>query len=286
VRGQDGSPALCTITALKAAVTVSPLLGQAEIRSTGPPLRLAPGKYAQLGPGQPQSAASPAGEVTKAIPQELIQHLSGSEVPLAQGDRVNWGDAVRTLEAGKVEIQLEDTSTLRLGSLSILRLSKHDPQTRETQVDFSQGYLRANVAELAPAGATFLVNTTIAAIRARGTSFLTDAQPKRTKVYCTEGQVVVRNIDPAVVGEVTLHAGDYTTVVRGQPPSVVLQYPVGALVKAMDSTDVTAPPQSWHIGSLSHGASVGTVVAITGGATAAILIPLLTGGGSVSPTQP
>ena len=286
VQGEDGSPALCTITSFEAVHTILPLFGYAEIHGSGPPLRVSPGKYAQLGPGQPQPAGSPAGEVTKAIPQEFVQHLTGSEVPLAQGDPVNWGDTVRTLENGKVEIRLEDTSTLRLSSLSILRLSKHDPQTQQTQVDFSQGYLRANVAELAQAGATFLVNTTTAAIRARGTSFLTEAEPKRTKVYCTEGQVVVRNIDPAVVGEVTLHAGDYTTVPRGKPPSVVLQYSVGGLVGAMNATEVNAPPESWHIGSLSHGASVGAVVAITSGATAAILIPTLGGGGPVSPSQP
>jgi ferric-dicitrate binding protein FerR (iron transport regulator) len=288
VQGQDGSPGLCTIASSEAALTVLPLLGYAEIHGAGAPLRVSPGKYAQLGAGQPQSTGSRAGEVTRALPQEVVQHPAGSEVPLGQGDPVKWEDTVRTLNTGKVKIRLDDTSTLTVGPLSILRLTKHDLQTQQTQVDFSGGYLRANVAELAQAGASFLVNTLTAAIRARGTSFLVEGQPARTKVYCTEGEVAVRNIAPAVVGEVTLHAGEFTTVVRGQPPSVVLQYSVGSLVKAMSATNMDAPPESWHIGSLSHGESVGTVVAVTvaGGVTAAILIPTLTGGTSVSPSTP
>jgi hypothetical protein len=287
VQGQDGSPGLCTIASLKAALTVLPLSGYAEIHGAGAPLRVSPGKYAQLGAG-PQSAGSRVGEVTRALPQEVVQHPQGSEVPLKQGDPVQWGDTVRTLITGKVEIRLDDTSTLTLGSLSLARLSKHDPQTQQTQVDFYGGYLRANIAELVQAGTTFLVNTQTAAIRGRGTSFLVEAQPDRTKVYCTEGEVRVRNIDPAVVAEVTLHAGEFTTVVRGQPPSVVLPYSVSSLVKAMSATNMNPPPQSWQIGSLSHASSVGTVVAITvaGGATAAVLIATLTGGGPVSPSQP
>jgi hypothetical protein len=288
VRGQDGSPALCTITSLQSVLTVVPHLGQAEIHGAGSPLRVLPGKYAQLGGGQPQSTGLRAGDVTKAIPEEVLQHLAGSEVPLGQGDPVKWEDTVRTLKTGKVEIRLDDTSTLTLGSQSILKLSKHDPQTQQTQVDFSQGYLRANVAEVVQAGASFLVNTMTAAIRARGTSFLVEAQPDRTKVYCTESEVAVRNIDPAVVGDVTVHAGEYTTVIRGRPPSTVLQYSVGALVKAMNATNMNPSPQGWYIGSLSHGQSVATVVAIAaaGGATAAILIPTLTGGTTISPSKP
>ena len=288
VQGQDGSPALCTITSFEAVLTIVPHLGHAEIHGAGPPLLVSPGKYAQLNAGEPQAAGSRAGEVMKALPEEVVQHPAGSEVPLGQGDPVKWEDTVRTLKTGKVEIRLDDTSTLTVGPLSILRLTKHDPQTQQTQVDFSGGYLRANVAELVQAGASFLVNTLTAAIRARGTSFLVEAQPDRTKVYCTEGEVAVRNINPAVVGKVTLHPGEYTTVVRGGPPSVVLQYSVSALVKAMSATNMNAPPEGWHIGSLSHGESVGTVVAVSvlGGVTAAILIPTLTGGTAVSPTQP
>jgi ferric-dicitrate binding protein FerR (iron transport regulator) len=288
VQGQDGSPALCMISSLEAVLTILPLLGNAEIHGAGRPLRVSPGQYAQLAAGPPQSAGSRAGEVTKALPQEVVQHPQGSEVPLGQGDPVQWGDTVRTLITGKVEIGLDDTSTLTLGSLSLLRLSKHDPQTQQTQVDFYGGYLRAQVAELVQAGTTFLVNTQTAAIRGRGTSFLVEAQPDRTKIYCTQGEVAVRNVTPAVAGEATLHTGEYTTVLRGQPPSTVLQFSVGALVKAMSATDVNPPPKGWYIGSLSHGSSVGAVVAITvaGGATAAVLIATLTGGGPVSPSQP
>jgi hypothetical protein len=98
--------------------------------------------------------------------------------------------------------------------------------------------------------------------------------------------VVVRNIQPAVTGEVTVHAGEFTTVVRGLAPSAVQQYSVAALVKAMGATNVYAPPAGWHIGSLSDGALVETAVGVSFGATAVILIATLTGGGAVSPSRP
>jgi ferric-dicitrate binding protein FerR (iron transport regulator) len=286
VQSQDGSPALCMISSFEAVLTILPLLGHAEIHGAGPPLLVSPGKYAQLGAG-PQSPGSRAGEITKAIPQEVVQHLQGSELPLAQGDPVKWQDTVRTLITGKVEIRVDDTSTLTLGPLSLLRLSKHDPQTQQTEVDFFGGYLRANIAEPLQPGATFLVNTKTAAISGRGTSFLVEAQPDRTKIYCTGGDVAVRNITPAVAGEVKVHTGEYTTVLRGQPPSTVQQYSVGGLVKAMSATNVNPAPKGWYIGSLSHEESVAVVtVTAVGGATAAILIPVLTGGTAVSPSKP
>jgi ferric-dicitrate binding protein FerR (iron transport regulator) len=288
VQGQDGSPALCTITSLRAVLTIVPHLGQAEIQGAGPPLRVVPGQYAQLGAGRPQPSGARAGAVTRAIPEEVVRHPSGSEAPLGEGDPVNWEDLVGTLKTGKVEIRLDDTSVLALGSQSRLRLRRQDPQTQQTQVDLPQGYLRADVAEIFQTGAIFLVKTQTAAIRARGTSFLVQAQQNRTRVYCTGGQVAVRNVDPVVAGEVTVHGGEYTTVVREQPPTVVLQFSVRALVKAMSATNVNPPRQGWYIGSLSHGESVATVVAVTAGAgaTAAVLIPALTGGTTVSPSQP
>jgi ferric-dicitrate binding protein FerR (iron transport regulator) len=286
VQGQDGSPALCTIASIEAALTVLPLLGHAEIHGAGPPLRVSPGEFAQLAAGPPQSANSRAGEVTRAIPEVVVRRTTGSEVSLGPGDAVNWQDLVGTLKTGKVEIQLDDTSVLTLGRLSSLQLRQRDPQTRQTQVDFPEGYLRARVAELPQAAANLLVDTLTATIRGRGTSFLVEAQRDRTKVYCTEGTVAVRNVDSAVAGEVTLRDGEFTTVVRGRPPSAVLQFSIGALVKTMDATDVNTLAQGWHIGYLSHGASVDTVVALTGGTTAAILIPTLTGGGPVSPSKP
>jgi hypothetical protein len=42
----------------------------------------------------------------------------------------------------------------------------------------------------------------------------------------------------------------------------------------------------WHIGSLSHAASIGLVVAIAGGTAAAIAIPLANNGGPASPSTP
>ena len=288
VQGQDGFPALCTITSLRAVLTIVPHLGQAEIQGAGPPLRVVPGWYAQLGAGKPLPPGARAGAVTKAIPEEVVLHPSGSEAPLGEGDPVNWEDLVGTLKTGKVAIRLDDTSVLAVGTQSRLRLRRQDLRTQQTQVDFPEGYLRADVAEIFQTGATFLVKTQTAAIRARGTSFLVQAQQNRTRVYCTGGQVAVRNVDPVVAGEVTVHGGEYTIVVRRQPPTVVLQFSVRALVKAMSATNVNPPRQGWYIGSLSHRESVATVVAVTAaaGATAAVLIPALTGGTNISPSQP
>jgi hypothetical protein len=51
-----------------------------------------------------------------------------------------------------------------------------------------------------------------------GTIFLIEALPNLTRVYCLEGIITVRNIDLAVLGEVTLHAGEFTSVPKGLAP--------------------------------------------------------------------
>jgi FecR protein len=168
--------------------------------------------------GGPQSAI--AGKVTSAMPDEVVQHQGdGREIALKLNESVNWEDVIRTLRAGRVRIGLLDGSFLNIGVRSVMRITKHDAQTQQTQLELTVGDMRGEVIKLSRPAARFEVQTPTAVIGVVGTTFLVRALPGRTEVYCIQGLVAARNIDPAIVGEITLHQGEFTTVIRGRVPT-------------------------------------------------------------------
>jgi len=137
------------------------------------------------------------------------------------------------------------------------------------------------------------------AIGVVGSVLLVHALPNLTRVHCIEGLVSVQNINPAIVGQVTLHAGEFTTVARGLSPTAPVYAPATQMESQISQTNVgppTAPAGGpgglggaakapWHIGSLSHAASIAVAATAAAGAAAAIAVPLATRG-PVSPTAP
>jgi len=161
-----------------------------------------------------------AGKVTNAIPDEVIQHQGeGPEISLKLNESVKWEDVIRTLRAGRVRIRLMDGSFLNIGARSVMRITKHDAQTQQTQLELTLGHMRGEVIKLSKPEASFQVRTQTAVIGVVGTTFLAQALPDRTEVYCIKGMVSTRNVDPAIAGAITLHPGESTMVIRGQTPT-------------------------------------------------------------------
>jgi hypothetical protein len=162
-----------------------------------------------------------AGKVTKVIPDdEIVQHQGDrQEIDLKLNDSVKWEDVIRTLRAGRVRIGLLDGSFLNIGVRSVMRITKHDAQTQQTQLELSLGHMRGEVIKLSRPAASFKVRTQTAVIGVVGTTFLVQALLDRTEVYCIKGMVSARNIDPAIEGAITLHPGEFTTVIRGRAPT-------------------------------------------------------------------
>jgi len=187
-------------------------LGMTEIRT-----RTTLGRTKQ----QTEGLKSPmAGKVTNAIPDEVVQHQGeGQEIALKLNESVNWEDVVRTLHMGRVRIALLDGSFVNIGVRSVMRITKHDAQTQQTQLELTLGHMRGEVIKLSKPAASFEVQTQTAVIGVVGTTFLVQALPDRSEVYCIKGMVSVRNIDPAIAGAITLHPGEFTTVIRGRAPT-------------------------------------------------------------------
>jgi hypothetical protein len=61
-------------------------------------------------------------------------------------------------------------------------------------------------------------------------------------VVCREGSVLVNNRDENVVGEVLLHAGEFTHVERGKPPSAAAPASPERLQAGDDATSIPKSP--------------------------------------------
>ncbi|MBZ5516610.1 MAG: FecR family protein [Acidobacteriia bacterium] len=242
VRGESGYPAVCRVALLGTAAGIFAQRGRVEIHGQGSPLVLAPGKSIQLEAGRPQVAGQHAGKVSNAIPDEVLQPQGkGTEIPLKVSDSVNWEDVVKTLRTGRVRLLLDDGSTLNVGARSVMRITKHDAQSQQTEVELQLGRLRGEVVKITKPGGSFQVKTNTAVIGVVGTIFTAQALRSLTRVSCLEGSVSVRNINPAIVGETTLHAGQSTSVALNAPPSSAISSSVSQAVSEVGRTGAGEP---------------------------------------------
>ncbi|MGH9649945.1 MAG: FecR domain-containing protein, partial [Terriglobales bacterium] len=220
VNGENGFPAICRIALAGSTAGIFADRGHVEVRGNGRRVVLSPGKRLQLGPGGPQAAGQPAGKVANAIPEGTVQHPGQTaELPLKVADPLVWEDTVRTLKTGRVRIALLDGSFLNVGARSVMKITKHDAQTQQTQIELQLGRLRGEVVKITKPGGGVQIRTQTAVIGVVGTILNVHALRNLTRVYCLDGSVTVRNINPAILGQVTLHPGQTTAVPRGAPPS-------------------------------------------------------------------
>ena len=243
-----------------------------------------PGQSAAAGAGP---KAPHAGTVRNVTPDVMVHRQGqGVEAALKRDEGIDTGDIVTTRQNGRLRIVLADGSLLDIGTGSTLKIVRHEPQPRRTQVELTSGHMRVRVAKLTQPGSSWTVQTPTALTEVAGTDFIVEAQPNATTVFCIEGLTSVRNIDPAVTGHVILYAGRFTTVARGAAPSDPQVGTNPVMQSQIDQTNV-GPPEpggpgevmpaarvGWHIGSLSEAASAGLIVGAAAGAAAAIIIPL------------
>lgn len=242
VQGQASFPAICRIASVGRSAAVIAQRGRVEIHGAGAPLMLSPGRYAKLEAGTPQGAAQQAGKVSVAIPAEVVQRQgAGPEITLKLNDPVHWNDVVKTLRTGRLRIELLEGSFLNVGARSTMRITRHDPQTQQTEIELTLGRLRGEVVKIAKPGGSFQVRTQTAVIGVVGTVFLIQALANLTRVHCIEGLLTVRNINPAIVGQVTLGAGQLTSVPRALPPAGVVRSAPSQLRAEVNQTNVQPP---------------------------------------------
>ena len=96
-----------------------------------------------------------------------------------------------------------------------------------------------------------------------GTLFAVEAEADVTRVYCLEGRISVRNIDLTVSGEVTLDPGQMTEVVRGLPPTGVVQAPASQVQSQMSQTQIEGLPGAQVAPTSAPGGAPGGAVTTT-----------------------
>ena len=173
-------------------------------------------------PGPARAQAPAVGTVEALVGTAVVtRHATGEAGPLAVGAELFEGDRIRTDAGARLRLALRDGSVLTCGEATGLTLDRafYAPaqDSRNYLLRVSFGIVRA-VVEMLAAGSDFEMHTNTAVISARGTEWIAEAARAATSVVALDGEVAVRNIDPAVPGEVTLGPGEGVTVEAGEPP--------------------------------------------------------------------
>ncbi len=243
VQGQGDFPGISSITSVGGTASVFAERGHVEIHGTGAPTILLPGKYVKLEAGAPQVPGQRAGRVFAIIPSANVKRLGkGPETLVKLSDQVNWEDVLRTLQAGRVRVELLDGSFLNIGARSVMRITKHDPASQQTSVELTLGRLRGEVGKITKPQGSFEVKTPTAVIGVVGTDFFVLATARATRVSCLQGSLAVRNINPAIIGTVTVHAGQATSILRGAPPVTPTSFSPAQFQNEISQTSTLGAP--------------------------------------------
>jgi hypothetical protein len=271
VQGEGGFPAVCRIAAVGQSAAIINDRGHVEIRGAGGPLLLPLGQYATLEAGRPQGGSTEAGAVTAEIPKGNVQRNGQTaSIPLKLNDKVYFMDLVQTESLGRVRIQLLDGSLLNVGARSQMRITRHDAQTQQTEIELTAGKLRSEVQKISKQGGSFQVKTQTAVIGVVGTHFLVAAESNRTRVWCYEGEVSVRNLNAAIVGTIVLHAGQVTSIASGLPPAAASSFSPSVMHTQISQTNAANPVgAAGGVGGMANVANAGTAGAGAASATTA-----------------
>lgn len=158
----------------------------------------------------------------------VTSHGKMVAMPLGAGDRLFEGDHVETAKDARLELHLEDGSTVQVGGNSALDLEwvLYAPalDSRNVILSMPDGVIRFTVGPMVPRS-SFEVKTPTAVTTAEGTDWIVDVRPERTGVLALAGRVAVENVRPDVRGRTVLGPGSGTWVRPGEPPEPAKAWP-------------------------------------------------------------
>ena len=130
-------------------------------------------------------------EMTISSVSGRARHADGT--PVASGERLREGIAIKTGKDGYVTVQLVDGSTLRLQSQSDLKLERSrrlpGSQATETQFQLPAGQAEVQFTPGAAKASRFEIRTGFASVAVHGTQFRVAASERNTKTEVTEGTI-------------------------------------------------------------------------------------------------
>ncbi|WCL50917.1 lipoprotein LipL45 [Leptospira sp. GIMC2001] len=191
-----------------------------------------------------------------SVGDSKVSHADGTEERAQLGASVKTGDTIKTGEKGKVDLQLDNGSSIRIApstTLDFAKLAMNASGSSETQLALVSGKVFANVNK-AKKDDNFSIVTPTAIAGVRGTSFIVenDAKTNKAKVKVVDGAVAMSSRIPALENlkpeEIEANA-DYKKLVASiESSSVVLEKGQQAslksdnkkLVSDIDKLDVSA----------------------------------------------
>ncbi len=196
--------------------------------------------------GQPR-----AGEIVRVVPAVSLARTGEQAKAAGPQMQVNWLDVVKTERLARARVRLDDGSVLNVGSESSVTIRQHQAAEQRTELELEYGKMRSQVVKAARQGSGFRVRTPVAVAGVVGTEFWVGVVQDYTDVLCLEDEVRVENSDPDVKGFVILHAGEFTRVMRGVPPSPPVKAPPEKIQQVRDETEVPGPTLAWSHAEVS-----------------------------------
>lgn len=105
-------------------------------------------------------------------------------------------DILNTKDNTKLQILFLDNTIISVGQNSTLQISEYLFEEKNTKADFimTKGVFRTITGEIGKiAPQNFKLETKSASIGIRGTQIITDIKDNDEKIFCTEGQIEVKN---------------------------------------------------------------------------------------------
>ena len=216
------------------------------------------------------ASAQAAGQITSLIPA-----ATRNNTPVKYKDDVHWNDVIQTEKAGRARIGLTDGSILSVGSNSRLKITQHDAETQQTQVELEYGKLRNRVVAITKPDGTYQVHTPNAVASVVGTDFSVTFNPATevTTVVVYSGTVVVNGSGAAAGKQVTIQAGQMVEVSKdgmGMPQITPAAVQQASISDTTTENGTTAASNSHFLRNLLIGLGV---------AVASVAIGVTAGGG-------
>lgn len=190
------------------------------------------------------------GSITAIEGEVYLSHKGDTAAfPAMLGDPIYLYDHIQTERQSRVQILFQDESLFNLAENTYIQITEHiyspEENRRSSVFRLLMGKVRAIVGRyFKGAGSGFKVSTPTAIIGVRGTHFVVDATlTDETTVVCIDSatDVVVRNIQEDIPGEVTLTTGLMTKVLEGVPPSLPTEVPDDLMMRLLMDTRVMLP---------------------------------------------
>lgn len=156
---------------------------------------------------------------------DLLKPAEERARPVKKGDALNVGDIIRTKSRSRAQISFIDGSKVNMAQKSRVEIKEfsynREKKERKSILRTFRGKLRALIPKFFLGdNSKFEIETPTAVAAVRGTDFFSIIKklPLESEVLVVKGKVAVRNLDPAIVGEVLLKAGQSTKVGKGLRP--------------------------------------------------------------------